>query len=97
MITSDEFFGNQATSRQIFDALLDMVNDIGPTEQRFTKSQTAFFLTRPFAWVWMPDRYLRGRIAPSVLTTSFPERDLSPSWKEIVEPTPGRFMHHLDI
>ncbi len=97
MITLDEFFGDQATSRQLFNALLDMVNDIGPTEQRVTKSQIAFRLKRPFAWVWMPGRYLRGRIAPLVLTISFPKRDPSPRWKEIVEPTPGRFMHHLEV
>ena len=97
MITLDDFFGDQVTSRQLFSALMDMVNDIGPTEQRITKSQIALHVKRPFAWVWMPGRYLRGRIAPLVLTISFPKRDPSPLWKEIVEPTPGRFIHHLEV
>ena len=35
--------------------------------------------------------------APLVLTISFMKRDPSPRWKEIVEPTPGRFMHHLEV
>jgi hypothetical protein len=97
MITLDEFFRDQVTSRQLYNALLETVNDIGLTEQRITKSQIAFRLKQPFAWVWIPGRYLRGRFAPIVLTISFPKRDPSPRWKEIVEPTPGRFMHHLEV
>ena len=97
MTTQEEFFGDHAKSRQLFNALLDMVNDIGPTEQSATESQIVFRLKRPFAWVWMPGKYLRGRIAPLVLTISFTKRDPSPRWKEIVEPTPGRFMHHLEV
>jgi hypothetical protein len=35
--------------------------------------------------------------APLVLTLSFPYRHGSPRWKEIVEPAPGRFTHHLEL
>jgi hypothetical protein len=45
----------------------------------------------------MPGQYLRGKTAPLVLTLSFPGRNVSPRWKEIVEPTPGRFTHHLEL
>jgi hypothetical protein len=45
----------------------------------------------------MPGTYLRGRHAPLVLTLSFRHRDPSPRWKEIVEPKPGRFTHHLEL
>jgi len=44
----------------------------------------------------VPARYL-GRGAPLVLTLSFGHRDGSPRWKEIVEPAPGRFTHHLEL
>lgn len=30
-------------------------------------------------------------------TLGFRHRDLSPRWKEIVEPAPGRFAHHLEL
>jgi hypothetical protein len=45
----------------------------------------------------VPDRYLRSGHAPLVLTLSFRHRDPSPRWKEIVEPAPGRFTHHLEL
>jgi hypothetical protein len=40
---------------------------------------------------------LRGKQAPLVLSLSFPRRDRSARWKEVVEPAPGRFMHHLEL
>ena len=45
----------------------------------------------------MPGQYLTGKAAPLVLTLSFRSRKVSPRWKEIVEPTPGRFTHHLEL
>jgi hypothetical protein len=32
-----------------------------------------------------------------VLSVALPGRDPSPRWKEIVEPSPGRWMHHLEL
>jgi hypothetical protein len=62
-----------------------------------SKSQVSFRRRKAFAWVWMPDQYLRGKSAPLVLALSFSHRDTSPRWKEIVEPRPGRFTHHLEL
>lgn len=62
-----------------------------------TKSQVSFRRRKAFAWVWMPSQYLHRKAAPLVLTFCFYERDISPRWKEIVEPAPGRFTHHLGL
>lgn len=95
--TLDEYFEGKAESRQLFDVLRRMIEIIGAAEIRLTKSQVAFYRRRAFAWAWMPGKYLRGRVAPLVLTVSFPYRDASSRWKEIVEPKPGRFVHHLEL
>ena len=97
MATLDEFFAGEDESRQIFEALHRALEVLGPVELRIGKSQVSFRRRKAFAWVWMPGRYLRGRTAPLVLTLSFPARDVSPRWKEIVEPKPGRFTHHLEL
>ena len=40
----------------------------------------------------------RGRRhAPLVLILTFPQRVLSPRWKQIVQPAKGRFTHHLEL
>jgi len=96
-MTLDEFFAGYEESRRIFDALHAAIEALGPVEARVSKSQVAFRRRRPFAWAWVPARYLRGSPAPLVLTLSFDRRDGSPRWKEIVEPAPGRFTHHLEL
>ncbi|MHC1784191.1 MAG: DUF5655 domain-containing protein [Anaerolineaceae bacterium] len=71
---------------------------IGLAEIRVSKSQIVFRRKKDFAWVWIPGRYLKGKnLAPLVLSLNYPSRDSSNRWKEIVEPYPGRFMHHLEI
>jgi hypothetical protein len=32
-----------------------------------------------------------------VFSVVLPERDADPRWKEVVEPRPGVFMHHLEL
>lgn len=96
-MTVDEFFSGREESRRIFDTLHSTIDLLGPAEVRVTKSQVAFRRNKTFAWAWAPDMYLHGGHAPLVLTLSFPRRDDSPCWKEIVEPAPGRFTHHLEL
>lgn len=96
-MTLDEFFDGYDQSRPIFERVAGEVERLGHVELKITKSQIAFRRRRPFAWVWIPGRYLHGRSAPLVLSIVLRRRDLSPRWKEIIEPALGRFMHHLEL
>ena len=96
-MTLDEYFGDQADSRLLFDALYSLIDTLGETTCRVTQSQVAFRRQKAFAWAWMPAKYLHGEVAPLVLSVSLPGRDSSPRWKEIVETAPGRYMHHLEL
>jgi hypothetical protein len=96
-MTLDEFFVGQDESRGIFDALRGAVDTLGPAQLAVTKSQIAFRRRRAFAWAWMPGMYLRGVHVPLVLTLSLRRQDSSPRWKQVVEPVPGRFTHHLEL
>ncbi len=96
-MTLDEFFAGFPEARRLIDALHPAVAALGAAELRVTRSQVAFRRRKAFAWAWIPDRYLRGGHAPLVLTLAFPWRDGSSRWKQIVEPAPGRFTHHLEL
>ena len=96
-MTLDEFFLGYENSRPLFEAVHAALDGIGPTQLRVSKSQVAFWRRKPAARVWVPARYLRGTPAPLVLTLAFPQPDRSPRWKQIVEPAPGRFVHHLEL
>jgi hypothetical protein len=96
-MTLDDYFTGHDESRGIFEALRQTIVALGSGEIRVTKSQVAFRRRKTFAWAWMPGMYLRGKPAPLVLTLALRHQDPSPRWKEIVEPTPGRFVHHLEL
>jgi len=74
-MTLDEFFAEYEDSRQIFEALREAIEELGPAEIRVTKSQVAFCREKAFAWAWVPDRYLHGKHAPLVLTLGLRHRD----------------------
>jgi hypothetical protein len=95
--TLDKYFEDNPDSRQLFDALHDRVLAVGPAEIRVTRSQVAFWRRKAFAWAWMPAIYLRRKAAPLVLTIALRRRDDSPRWKQVVESSPGRFTHHLEL
>jgi len=91
------FSGRGRRSRELFDLVRSAIQSIGPATMHVTRSQVSFRRRRAFAWTWMPGQYLRGDVAPLVLTIDLHRRDESPRWKEVVEPRPGRFTHHLEL
>lgn len=96
-MTLDEFFAGWDESRRLFEVLRRAVDELESVRLRVGKSQVAFSRRRAFAWTWIPGRYLRGEHAPLVLTVSLHRRDVSPRWRQVVEPAPGRFTHHLEL
>ena len=93
----DDFFQGFEGSRPVFNVLRHRIAELPRVSMAVTKSQIAFRRKRAFAWAWIPDRYLRGQNAPLVLSFAFRYRDASPRWKQIVEPSRGRFMHHVEL
>ena len=95
-MTLDEFFDGHREARHLYDAVAEAVSGIGSVTVRVSKSQVAFRRRSGFAFVWRPGMYLR-KAAPLVLSVALRRRDDSPRWKEVVEPAPGRFTHHLEL
>ncbi|MBN2848307.1 MAG: hypothetical protein JXP72_07655 [Coriobacteriia bacterium] len=97
IVRLEEFFAGYDDARPLFDAVRARAESLGPVRMRVTRSQIAFSRRIGFAWVWVPERYLGTGHAPLVLSVALRRRDASPRWKEVVEPAPGRFMHHLEV
>jgi hypothetical protein len=96
-MTLAEYFADEPKSERLFHAVQKAIDAAGSTRTRVTKSQVSFLRRTAFAWVWMPRMYLGHRAAPLVVTLALRRRDRSPRWKEVVEPRPGRFVHHLEL
>jgi hypothetical protein len=96
-MTLDDFFSSRELSRRLFDRVHEMILAIGPIVFKVSKSQVAFKRGKTVAVVWMPGQYLRGNTAPLVLTFSFSRPHPSTRWKEVVEVSPSRCTHHLEL
>lgn len=96
----ERFFAERdPASRAIFDVARQRIDALNGVEMRVTKSQVAWRRRTAFAWAWIPEQYLTGHshLAPLVLSVALPRQDGSPRWKQIVEPRPGHFIHHLEL
>lgn len=91
-----DFFSGHPDGVAVAAAVVASVDAVGPHTIRVTRSQVAFRRRRGFAWLWRPGQYVRSEV-PAVLSVALPVRDGSSRWKEVVQPSPGRWMHHLEL
>lgn len=65
-------------------------------EVRVSKSQVVFRRRRGFAYLWRPGSYVKSKV-PLVLSLALPFPVSSSRFKEIAHPSPGIWMHHLEL
>lgn len=95
--TPEDHLAGHPIALAVFARVRDVLEAAGRVEVRVSKSQIAFRRDRGFAYLWLPGRYLAQPGADVVLSVALGRRDGSPRWKQVVEPAPGRWMHHLEI
>lgn len=95
--TPEQFFVDHPLGLAVLHGLLARTSDLGDVEVRVSKSQVALRRMRGFAYLWLPGRYLARPRAEVVLSVAADRRFDSPRWKQVVQPVPGRWMHHLEV
>ena len=96
-VSSDEFFAGHPEAASVHDAICALLAATGAYDVRITKSQVAYRRRRAFAFLWLPDRYLRHPAAEVVVSIALERLDPSARFKEVTEVAPGRWMHHLEV
>lgn len=92
----DRIFFRRPASRRLFKLVRDYIASLGPVEVVPRKTQVAFGHGRRFAWVWLPQMWIRQQPADSItLTFSLDHRIADPRIRQSLEPYPGRFTHHV--
>lgn len=91
-----EFFAGHPEGLAIYAAVAAVIRTLGESEERVSRSQIAFRRRRGFAFVWRPAQYVRSDV-PAVLSIATRQRLESPRFKEVVQPVPGTWMHHLEV
>ena len=94
--TPEDVFSGSPRGLALFRAVEKMLAAPAPPEVRATKSQVAFRAARGFAYVWWPGRYVRSDV-PAVLSIALRSRLDSARFKSVVSPSPGVWMHHLEL
>lgn len=95
--TPEQHLAGHPLALAVFARVRDILEASAPVVVRVSKSQIAFRRERGFAYLWLPGRYLARPGADVVLSIALGRRDPSPRWKQVVEPAPGQWMHHLEI
>jgi hypothetical protein len=93
----DRFFAGNPVGLEAYARMEGLLARLGPYEVRVTRSQVAFRGRRGFAYLWLPDRWLRGEVSPVVLSIGLDRPIRTARFKEVVQPAPSRWMHHLEI
>ena len=96
MSGAEDFFADHPDSRAVAAGVVSAVDALGPHEVRVSRSQVAFRRRRGFAYLWRPGQYVRSEV-PAVLSVALPRQVANPRWKEVVHPSPGVWMHHLEL
>ena len=93
----EEFFAGHPLGLLVLARVVRIGEAVGPVEVRASTSQVALHRRRGFAWLWLPGRYLAHPTAELVLSLALGRHDPSPRWKQVVEPAPSQWMHHLEV
>ncbi|HSO17172.1 MAG TPA: DUF5655 domain-containing protein [Arthrobacter sp.] len=94
--TPEEVFSGSPRGLELFRTVEALLAAPTPPAVRATKSQVAFREKRGFAYLWWPGRYVDSDV-PAVLSIALPRRIGSTRFKEVANPSPGVWMHHLEL
>lgn len=94
--TPEQVFSGSPRGLELFHAVEKMLAVPAPPDMRATKSEVAFLDRRSFAYLWWPGRYVNSDV-PAALSIVLPWRVDSARFKEVVNPSPGVWMHHLEL
>lgn len=96
--TAEGLFEGRPEAFKLFKEVEKYIRKIGPVEIEAAKTQVSFGVKRKFAWVWLPQMWIKKRPEESiVLTFGLPRKVKHSQIEEVTEPRPGRWIHHILI
>jgi hypothetical protein len=96
--TIEGIFKGRAEAFVLFKHVYKFIESLGPVKTGITKTQISFSTRTGFAWVWLPQMWIKKASENAiVLSFGLGRRIEHPHVKESNEPYPGRWMHHVVI
>jgi hypothetical protein len=96
--TLEHLFAGRPAALLLFHTIRQYILSLGPVTVEVMKTQVSFGAKTKFAWVWLPQMWIKKQPDKSVVLT-FDLRRRIDDWriKQVAEPRPGRFTHHVVI
>ncbi len=92
------FFANQEKQISLFMAVKQMLHSIGPVKMDVLKTVISFGTNSKFAWVWEQQPWVNRPPENNIVLTFCVGRYIeNDQIVEVVEPYPGRWVHHVII
>ena len=96
--TVEGLFDGRPVSLLLFQEVRRFIESLGPVNIGATKTQVSFGTTRKFAWVWLPQTWIKKQPDSSItLAFSLDRQIIHDRIRQAVEPSPGRWTHHVVI
>jgi hypothetical protein len=96
--TVEGLFATRPAAFVLFQAVRQLLESLGLVTVEVTKTQVSFGTARKFAWVWLPQLWIKAQ-PDSIITLAFAldRHVVHERIRQAVEPYPGRWMHHVVI
>jgi hypothetical protein len=95
--TPAAFFAGCPEGIAVYSAVRRLLDELGPVEERVTRSHVAFVRGRGFAYLWRPGRWLRRPDAEVVLSFALDRPLTATRIKEVVHPAAKVWIHHVEL
>ena len=95
---AEELFSGKVVQFELYLHISKYIESFDKVKIKVTKTQVSFASKRQFAWVWLPKEWDKRRPPNSiVLSFSMGRHVYNSQITQVVEPYPGRYMHHVII
>jgi hypothetical protein len=96
--TFERVLAGRPRVRRLYRRVRRFIASLGDVEVILRKTQVGFRRVRMFAWIWLPQIWIRKQPADSVtLSFALDHRLRDKRIKQSAEPYRGRFTHHVVI
>lgn len=94
----DNFFYGRPEAQGLFDSIDQFIKSLGSITMQVVKTQISYADGYKFAWIWLPQTWTKKRPETSITLTFFLDRRIDDKRiTEVVEPRPGKWIHHIVI
>ncbi len=94
---TERLFEGRPKALRLFRLIENHIRKLGPVKVKATKTQVSFSRNRGFAWVWLPQMWVKAPQDSITLAFALSRRVEHPRIKDAVEPYPGRWTNHTII